>query len=218
MKQSIWASAIFLLLLIGAGFSAYGQTPHAEKGPDTEIPTLENTLRGIAEGFGGELAVDVRIDNGDIAGIEIAQHSETPSIADSAFEELIYAVIETQSTEVDVVSGATKTSEAFLQAIRQALGELNAEIPTPGDIFRGIAEGFGGELVVDVQLENGSIADIQVAEHSETASIAEPAFEELIYAVIETQSTEIDIVSGATKTSEAFLRAVQQALDEAEGE
>ena len=49
---------------------------------------------------------------------------------------------------------------------------------------------------------------------SDTAAIAEPAFDKLIEAVLSSQSLDVDMVSGATASSEGFLNAIRSALRE----
>jgi uncharacterized protein with FMN-binding domain len=82
--------------------------------------------RGSAEGFGGTLVLDVTVEGGKITAIEIVETSETPFIADTAFKELIPAIIEAQGP-VDVVSGATFTSRAVENAVRDALSKKEGQ-------------------------------------------------------------------------------------------
>jgi len=55
---------------------------------------------------------------GKISELEVIASEETPFIADSALEKLLPAIIEAQGP-VDAVSGATRTSEAVLAAVKQ---------------------------------------------------------------------------------------------------
>ncbi|WP_461361178.1 FMN-binding protein, partial [Candidatus Darwinibacter acetoxidans] len=84
------------------------------------IDVADGVHRGSAAGFGGELVLDVTVEGGRITAIEVVESSETPFIADAAFKELIPAIIETQGP-VDAVSGATFTSRAVEEAVRDAL-------------------------------------------------------------------------------------------------
>ena len=49
-------------------------------------------------------------------------HNETPGISDPAFK-LADTIIANNSTNVDAVTGATKTSEAFIAAVNDALAK-----------------------------------------------------------------------------------------------
>ncbi len=82
------------------------------------------------------------------------------------------------------------------------------------NIYRGSAEGYGGEMVIDVVFNNGEIIDIIIVKDSETDRIAEPAFEQLIEDMLEKQSPDVDIVTGATDTSKALMEAVEKALEQ----
>ena len=78
-------------------------------------------------------------------------------------------------------------------------------------IGTGVSE-IGGEVKVKVTMDGDKIAKIQVLSHNETAGICEPAFNTLPDAIIAANSTEVDAVTGATKTSEALIAAVNDAL------
>lgn len=98
--------------------------------PVQEAPAAENTLAeneyigvGVSE-IGGEVKVKVTMDGDKIAKIEVLSHNETAGISDSAFNTLPDAIIAANSTQVDVVSGATKTSEALIAAVNDALAQI----------------------------------------------------------------------------------------------
>ncbi|NLL48780.1 MAG: FMN-binding protein, partial [Firmicutes bacterium] len=183
-----------------------------------EIKVGDGTYRGSAQGFGGELALDVTVSGGKITEIVIGDNSETPFIAGNAFNTLPSAIIEAQGP-VDVVSGATVTSKAVLEAVEKAVsGEAAVaepaatyEIKVGDGTYRGSAQGFGGELVLDVTVSGGKITEIVIGDNSETPFIAGNAFKALPSAIIEAQGP-VDVVSGATVTSKAILSAVEDAL------
>ena len=64
------------------------------------------------------------MDGDKIAKIDVLSHSETSGISDPAFEQIPAAIIEKQSADVDVVAGATKTSEALIAAVKDALAQV----------------------------------------------------------------------------------------------
>ena len=77
---------------------------------------------GEAEGYGGTLKVRVTMNGKDVTKVEVTEHSETPGVGSRAIEALPSAIEETDSIDVDSVSGATITSEAIKQAVSQAMG------------------------------------------------------------------------------------------------
>ena len=71
----------------------------------------DGASRDSADGFGGELVIDVAVEGGKITDIVDVDSQEAPFIADTAFKELIPAIIAAQGP-VEAVSGATFTTKA----------------------------------------------------------------------------------------------------------
>lgn len=82
----------------------------------------ESIPDGIYPGFtdAGPIIVNlsVTIENGRIAGIDLARHTNGKG---GAASEIINTVIEKQSLKVDMVSGASYSSTVILDTIEQAL-------------------------------------------------------------------------------------------------
>ncbi|SHF38776.1 FMN-binding protein [Caloramator proteoclasticus] len=76
---------------------------------------------GSAIGFKPGLTVEVTISGGKISKIEIVDHNETPSYAEIPFKIVPDEIIKKQSTNVDAVSGATRTSVGIMNAVAEAL-------------------------------------------------------------------------------------------------
>ena len=84
-----------------------------------------------ASKIGGEgaLAVEVSLgDDGAITAIEVVENKDTPGISDPAVAAIPAAIIAEQSLLVDVMAGATYTSEAILLAVRDALTQSGADL------------------------------------------------------------------------------------------
>ena len=77
------------------------------------------------------------------------------------------------------------------------------------------ANGIGGKIVVRVTYADGTISDVEVLEQNETPEFGGAALEELPAKVVEANSTEVDVITGATITSRAFLAAVADAIAQA---
>jgi uncharacterized protein with FMN-binding domain len=80
---------------------------------------------GSAQGYGGPLTVAVETDAASILDIRILQSAEDPFIGGEAIRELVDRVLETDSADLDAVSGATITSEAFFAAVNEALAKAH---------------------------------------------------------------------------------------------
>jgi fumarate reductase flavoprotein subunit len=90
----------------------------------------------------------------------------------------------------------------------------NFAVYEPGQ-WQGTGEGYNGAIVVSVETDSASIIDIKVLEQNEDAMIGGDAISALKDHVLDTDSTDVDAVSGATQTSEGFLNAVNNALSNA---
>ena len=81
----------------------------------------EQTLKGSAQGYGGEVTVTVKVKGDDIISVEAVGADETEGVGSKAIDELPDKIAEADSTDIDGVSGATKTSDAIKQAVDNAL-------------------------------------------------------------------------------------------------
>ena len=82
---------------------------------------------------------------------------------------------------------------------------------TPG-IYEGSGRGYRGPIHVQVQVSPAGIEDIVITGHEESVYPGAAAMEELLDLVLETGSTDLDAVSGATFSSRGFLDAVEDAI------
>lgn len=87
----------------------------------------EGELVGVGNGVGGDFAVTVTLDDaGAIASVTVGDNFETPRIGTPAIEQLPEKLIGLSTAEeidaVDAVSGATLTSNAIKEAVKDALG------------------------------------------------------------------------------------------------
>ena len=82
--------------------------------------------------------------------------------------------------------------------------------------FTGTSDnGMGGAVQVKITVQDGKMTDIQVTKQAETEAIGVPAFEPLIQQALATQSAQLDTISGATITSNAFMEALAKAMAKA---
>lgn len=86
------------------------------------------TYSAAAQGFHGEIKLDVTVDADKITDIVIVEQTETEGIGASALPALVDAVLTQQTVGVDSVAGATVTSEAFKAAMKDALTQAGADM------------------------------------------------------------------------------------------
>jgi uncharacterized protein with FMN-binding domain len=76
-----------------------------------------------------------------------------------------------------------------------------------------------GDVVVRVVISNGHIADVQAVtlptDRAESAYISQQAGPLLRQEALQAQSASIDIISGATYTSESYAQSLESALQQA---
>lgn len=85
----------------------------------------DGVYKGVGNGKGGEIAVEVTIKDDTITNIKVLSHDETPGY-DTAMDTLTEEIISTNSVEVDMISGCTLTSTGFLEAVNAALESAGA--------------------------------------------------------------------------------------------
>ena len=84
--------------------------------------TGEGQYVGTGDGM-SVVNVRVTMDGDAISEIEVIDSFETPRIGSLAIEQVPAAIIDAQSTEVDVVAGATRTSQGIIAAVNEALAQ-----------------------------------------------------------------------------------------------
>ncbi len=118
---------LLLIAVLMVGLLAFVACGDDAEG-DTSGMYTDGTYTGTGQGYGGELEVEVTIENDEITGIEVVSHQETEGLGDAAFDDVISQIIENQSTDdVEAVSGATESSNAVIDAVNDALEDARAE-------------------------------------------------------------------------------------------
>jgi len=200
-----------------------------------KLPYADGVYVGSSRGYGGAVRVQVTMENGSITEVEILDAShETKQFLRRA-KRLLTTVVEAQSWEVDAVSEAAYTSRGILGAVQNALtGEVvNNPLPpqpepaaplvveeftAPSTYLDGIytaeAMGFEGEITVQVTVAEDKITDIILLSAEDEEEYLSQA-KQVIPAILEGQSPNVDAVSGATYSSTGILNAVKLALAKA---
>lgn len=204
----------------------------------------DGTYYGTGTGFAGKIKVAVTVKDKQITAIEIVENEADDDTFFSRAKGVIDKIISGQTLEVDVVSGATYSSNGIISAVKNALtgaadsgtpastsagasggGSSSAggssSVSTVQDAsayadgtYYGTGTGFSGALTVEVVISGGKISSIQIIDTSDGDSYIQSA-SGLISNIIATQSTNVDTVSGATYSSVGIIEAVRNALSQA---
>ena len=212
-----------------------------KKGKKGAIDVKDGTYKGSANGYGGKVTVNVTVSKKTMTAIDVVS---APGETDSFFQRakgVIDEMLTAQSTDVDVVSGATYSSNGIIGAVKNALfgtesnnataaaanaGNAGGSAPSVSKVsesgtwkdgtYTGSGKGFGGTISVKVTVEDGKISAIDVTSASgETASYFSKA-KGIIPKMISGQTTNVDAASGATYSSNGIITAVRNALSKAE--
>lgn len=87
------------------------------------VAAVEVVTTGVGQGYAGEVKVEVTMKGDKITAIEVLESSDTPGLSTQAFEVMIERVIAKNGVDVDIVAGATGSSDGILEAIKDALGK-----------------------------------------------------------------------------------------------
>ena len=72
-------------------------------------------------GMQGDIQVELRVRDGYIDRVDVAEHNENVGVAEDAFDRLEEDVLRKQSADVDTISGATEASYGFMEAVRNCI-------------------------------------------------------------------------------------------------
>jgi len=112
-----------------------------------------------------------------------------------------------------VAGGAYLGGKWFIRDIARQVAELTIlpiQLANVGDgTYLGSYKLFPVEVEVKVTVKDKKITGIELIKHDNGQG--QPA-EALLSKVIETQSLELDVISGATQSSKVILKAVENAL------
>lgn len=105
----------------GHGHGDYGEIQQKESVNVADGEYKNGKYTGTANGFKPGLTVEVTISGGKITNIDIVDDNETPRYASMPMQVIPEEIIKSQSTNVDTVSGATRTSVGIINAVADAL-------------------------------------------------------------------------------------------------
>lgn len=178
---------------------------------------------GEAQGFGGTVTVKITVDDAAVTAAEITADNETAAIGGAAAESLAAAMIgATSADDIEVVTGATITSTAVKEALGKALAAANGEetandapVAFTAGTYTGTAKGYNGAVEVTVTFSDTAVTEVVVGANLETDHVGTVAFEPVIADILAANGTGVDVVSGATFSSNAVRNAVNDAAEQA---
>ncbi len=201
-------------------------------GPDESLLgfMIENTAGGYEDDI---LYYTIADEDGNIMGVEVISHTETPGIGDQIEREDFlqqfvgkhYTDTFATGEELDIISGATVSSQSLIASVRLTMDQLGQtgyledqeEVPEiqladlPDGTYRGSAAGLNDDITVEITVDGGQVVAVEVVDHADTPDYFEQA-KVVLDAIKSDQSLEVDTVSGATASSRGILNAIKDAM------
>lgn len=152
MKKLVTTLVCSLMLLSGCG-----------TGSKSANTFKAGTYTGTGAGRNGDITVEVVLTSDKISSVTVTEQSETEGIADPALEKIPQEIVDAQGLGVDVVSGATLTSNGILEAVENALKEAGADVDALKNVSANKEKGEDTEETTDVVVIGGGGAGIAAA-------------------------------------------------------
>ena len=122
MLDKICKTGTALLLVVGM----IGCAPKKES---TMTHTVnDGSYTGIGTGYNGYITVSVSFRNGILTNVIVTNEQETDAVSDAPLNKIPEYVINEQSLNVDISTGATQTSKAVIEAIGNAITAANGNV------------------------------------------------------------------------------------------
>jgi uncharacterized protein with FMN-binding domain len=128
---------------------------------------------------------------------------------------VLYSIFHYNSVAVAPVS-ANKNNSTTATTVSTNSSQISYK---DGTYTGSAADAFYGTMQVQAIVKNGKIADVQFLQYpndrDESVQINQQAMPMLKQEAIQAQSANVDIVSGATDSSQAFMQSLASALSQA---
>ena len=134
---------------------------------------------------------------------------------------VLYCFLHAQAAPVAIVPTATPTSRSSSSSTATPGATSPSGSTYKNGTYTGnVADAQWGVVQIQVVIQNGKITSVQFLqypnERNRSVQINSYADPILINEAIQAQSTKVDIVSGATDTSNAFIQSLSNALSQAQ--
>jgi uncharacterized protein with FMN-binding domain len=115
-------SCVVICVFILISITACSQQTMSDEGIYTP-----GTYTSTKEGFGGNVKVAITVDTEKILSVKIDGTSETNGIGTVAIEKLSEEIRNLNSYDVDIVAGATSSSNAIIKAAKECIAQAKGE-------------------------------------------------------------------------------------------
>lgn len=206
--QSFIMRVLCLILIIGAvlGYNSM-QKKDSDTEKDQQIASLTTRVEALEKQQDEILSAIEEAAKAQEKAKKKAEE-EAKNKKDSAAKEDADAADKAAENQADADSEADSSDEA----------EESEDLAYKNGTYTGDGQGFGGNIQVQVTLENDTITDIQVVSAPGEDSAYLSQGQGVISTILAAQSTDVDTISGATFSSTGIINAVNDALGKAENQ
>lgn len=120
--------ALVFILMMGLMGCSGNNNEAAPDGAATQGLYTPGTYTGEAQGLHSVIKVEVTVDENTIQSVKVLEQKDTEGVSDAVFTTIPEKVVEGQSLKVDVVSGASVSSNGLIDAIADALAKAGADV------------------------------------------------------------------------------------------
>ena len=92
-----------------------------------EITKIPGKYTGSGQGKESEINLEVEVGSDKIVNVKPLDKYAPDSLADNAFKKMAQKIVDQQSVDVDVVSGASETSRGIIEGVKEALGKAQVD-------------------------------------------------------------------------------------------
>ena len=174
----------------------------------TEVETKTSTEVETETSTEVETETSTEVETKTSTEVETETSTEVETKTSTEVETKTSTEVETKtSTEVETETSTEVETETSTES------EANQQVYTDGT-YSGVARGFRGDIYVSVTVEADEIIDITVTDHNDDRKWYNRAVD-IIDDMLNKQSTDVDLISGATYSSKGIRDAVINALEKA---
>ncbi len=180
-SSDIWQYGLIAVGGVAAvvlGLSARSISSGSKAETPVEAPSDAVTVTGTAQGINGDVTVEVTLTKDTIYSVKVTEQQETEGIGDKAIAAVPDEIVAANSTQVDAVSGATVTSNAIIEAVKNAITAAGFD-PAAFDVAveKEEVQGEDQELTADVVVIGaggaGMISAMEAADAGKSVIVVE---------------------------------------------
>ncbi|MEJ6950098.1 FMN-binding protein [Natronospora cellulosivora (SeqCode)] len=231
---AIMALVFILAVIIVSGDYGTEETVQETVVRDTivEIDVDGDLYIGYSEYRRGYVEAHVVLDNDEIVYIDLIEYNNlglakgddyTYDEFHEAMEVLPQRFLEANDYNIDIVSGATSTSNKAMEAVEMALAKADGQTQFDGT-YMGVSHPNGNDWgIAIVKVENGNILEVELEEvyagelkdDDYMFDTFHDAKEVIAERMVDANDYGVDIYSGATASSDFWIDAAQNAIAKA---